>query len=814
MVAPLAVGELGRRLSVLANAVMKAGSGLPAAAVVRDVLRITSPLQRARLFAELCRRPTLFRDPQQPGTAAAQRFTLALIAQGHRLRAPRCSQCGREGLAKHHDGAGGKLCNPCVALVRAPVCVMCERIDHRYRTRDGAHYCARCWRTTPAGVEEQAALTALEARALQARRVAFITRSIAARCDAPPASIVRAVLTPVTSGRVLAVMVRELESNPDILTVNPALAGRSLQQVIRLLVGQGFRGLILPRCPRCGRNDVPLPLRSSSGGAHLCGACHRREHSSACEQCGRVLALRPQSDGRRLCAACDQRNPANHRVCSGCGRFGRVAVNKDTGPLCSQCYVPPSHTCDRCGDSAPIASRIGGRSHCLACYNQLRSRPAVCPGCGDLRLVAYWHVSRYVCAGCAEMPAHLACRRCRSESVRMNGALCSDCAQSEYVDKLLSGVDGRVIPALDPLRTVLLDDTRASVSTITWALRGRGSKTIAAMAKGDLPISATSLAGVTPEGVVTHLGSLFHAAGIIDASDLLIARYQLRVAAIMSEISGSYHVLTEQYVRWEILPRLRSFDITRDSTPVLRRETRRLKTIRDLYSFIEGHGHEFATVPQRVLDQFATQCSPADRGQLSPFLRWARGQGATRVRIQPHRANGIATATNDADRWRQVRALLEDEDLPLKVRVGGLLILLLGQQATRVVRLRLDDVRVKEGVVEIKLGEAPVALPRVAGELASRLRAERMDSRNTSEWLFVGASRGQHLYGSSLRAALRNAGVPVGAGRVSALLDLARTVPAPILADLLGLSAAAAASWSDAAARSWSDYPRIRTTTQ
>lgn len=791
---------------------MEAGSGLPAAVVVRDILRITSPLQRARLFAELRRRPTLFRDEQQPGTAAAQRFTLALIARGHGLRPPRCSRCGREGLAKHHDGAGGKLCNPCVSLVRAPVCVMCGRRDHRYRTRDGAHYCASCWWTTPAGVSERAALNALEARALQTRRVVFITRTVAARCDAPLTSIVRAVLTPVTSGRVLAVMVRELEAYPDILTVNPGLAGRSLQQVIRFLVGQGFQGLILPRCPRCGRNDVVLPLRSA--GVHLCGACHRREHSTACEQCGRVLALRPQSDGRRLCAACDQRNPANHRVCSGCGRFGRVAVNKDTGPLCGQCYVPPSHTCDRCGGSAPIASRIGGRSHCLRCYNQLRSRPAVCPGCGDLRLVAYWHVDRYVCAGCAEMPAHLACRRCRSESVRMNGVLCSDCAQSEYVDKLLSGVDGRVIPALEPLRTVLLDDTRASVSTITWALRGRGAKVIAAMARGDLPISAASLAAVTPEGVVTHLGSLFHAAGIIDASDLLIARYQLRVAAIMPEIPGSCRILTEQYVRWEILPRLRSFDTTRDSAPVLRRETRRLKTIRDLYSFIDASGHEFATVPQRVLDQFATRCSPADRGQLSPFLRWARGQGATRVRIQPHRTNGVAPATGDTDRWRHVRTLLADENLPLKVRVGGLLILLLGQQATRVVRLRLDDVRVHEDVVEITLGEDPVALPRVAGELISRLRAERMDSRNASEWLFVGASRGQHLYGSSLRSALRNAGVPVGAGRVSALLHLARTVPAPILADLLGLSATAAANWSEAAARSWSDYPRIRTTSQ
>jgi hypothetical protein len=45
-----------------------------------------------------------------------------------------------------------------------------------------------------------------------------------------------------------------------------------------------------------------------------------------------------------------------------------------------------------------------------------------------------------------------------------------------------------------------------------------------------------------------------------------------------------------------------------------------------------------------------------------------------------------------------------------------------------------------------------------------------------------------------------------GASRSAALFALAGQIPAPVLADLVGISTGKAAAWAKLAARDWSDY--------
>lgn len=49
--------------------------------------------------------------------------------------------------------------------------------------------------------------------------------------------------------------------------------------------------------------------------------------------------------------------------------------------------------------------------------------------------------------------------------------------------------------------------------------------------------------------------------------------------------------------------------------------------------------------------------------------------------------------------------------------------------------------------------------------------------------------------------------------RLTALYQLAAEIPAPLLADLLGISPASAETWSRLANRSWVDYPAMRQAT-
>ncbi|MDQ3648185.1 MAG: hypothetical protein M3433_06320 [Actinomycetota bacterium] len=66
---------------------------------------------------------------------------------------------------------------------------------------------------------------------------------------------------------------------------------------------------------------------------------------------------------------------------------------------------------------------------------------------------------------------------------------------------------------------------------------------------------------------------------------------------------------------------------------------------------------------------------------------------------------------------------------------------------------------------------------------------KRADADHAQRWLFPGLKAGEPTHPAHLAARLRQLGIPIRAGRRSALAALACRIPAPVLADLLGLSA-------------------------
>ncbi len=78
-------------------------------------------------------------------------------------------------------------------------------------------------------------------------------------------------------------------------------------------------------------------------------------------------------------------------------------------------------------------------------------------------------------------------------------------------------------------------------------------------------------------------------------------------------------------------------------------------------------------------------------------------------------------------------------------------------------------------------------------------------------WLFPGARVGSHLGSGSLTRLLNNkTGIFIRAARGAALSALAGDLPAPVLAELLGLSISAATGWVAVAAKDDADYLAAR----
>ena len=75
-----------------------------------------------------------------------------------------------------------------------------------------------------------------------------------------------------------------------------------------------------------------------------------------------------------------------------------------------------------------------------------------------------------------------------------------------------------------------------------------------------------------------------------------------------------------------------------------------------------------------------------------------------------------------------------------------------------------------------------------------------------ARWPFPGYNPGRARTPTALAKKLRQHGIRVSDRRPAALAHLAATMPAVVVADLLGISIHTATRWAELTGRTWSDY--------
>lgn len=137
--------------------------------------------------------------------------------------------------------------------------------------------------------------------------------------------------------------------------------------------------------------------------------------------------------------------------------------------------------------------------------------------------------------------------------------------------------------------------------------------------------------------------------------------------------------------------------------------------------------------------------------------------------------------------------------------------LVFAQPISRLVLLRTDDVMTVGATVTIRFGAEHAEIPEPLGALVLALKAQPRGLATTAvtgqaEWLFPGLMLGSALGSERMRLRLAALGIRGRAGRGSALLRLARELPAPFLADLLGIAESTADDWVRTAGGDWARY--------
>lgn len=636
----------------------------------------------------------------------------------------------------------------------------------------------------------------------------------------------------------------DLTRSPELLTGQGASGSPRVLALIEALVAHGARCVSRPACPFCHRS-VPLKFRRNR--SRCCRRCYDAARLRPCSSCGRQQSVATRTpDGQPLCGQCMRRDPLRHEVCVRCGRLA-VAVRHDEsgGAVCKRCWRPPMATCSVCGKHKPCARADSATPRCLSCQRIQNQAP--CSRCGRVRTV--WgrtNDGEPLCGSCGR-PSEpcLTCGRLRKVTGRTaNGqplcrtcyrkhpvsfrsctecgtvehlhhrGLCTRCAAPRQLRTALARPDGSVRPDLEPVITALARSQ--SYRLLVWLRDGGGRGLLAELAAGPGPLNHASLDDLPPSKALAHFRAILVAAGALPERDENLAQFEQWLdGALMGIEAVDDRRLLQSYATWFHLHRLRRRSARRPLTPnqihPIRHEIR--SAIR-LLAWLRARGTSLNSSSQSDIDQWLTSDQPG-RHTVGSFVAWAVEHGHAHAVVVPACPGGDdrgqALLPEVDQRWTLSKRLLHDSTLPTVDRVAGCLVLLYGQPCSCIVGLTTADVSHTAESMRLRLGSTPVDIREPLGTLLGELVRVRqghavVEHTDNSAWLIPGGRPGRPMSAHHLAHRLNRLGIPTRAARGSALMDLARRLPAIVVARLLGLHPNTATAWAQEAGNTRPSY--------
>jgi hypothetical protein len=474
--------------------------------------------------------------------------------------------------------------------------------------------------------------------------------------------------------------------------------------------------------------------------------------------------------------------------------------------------------CARCGQCYPggTDSWPEGRV-CKYCYLQARLRTGTCPDCGALTSLPGLNATEQpTCPGCSGIPAAFRCG-CGREVTAGERGRCWWCVLAELVTEVLGGPGGQVPAHLQPLADGLASMRRPQ-SGVVWLRRSGITRTIMQdLAHGRLPCSHAALDTAGTGRAVEYLRCLLVRYGVLPPRDRRLADFQRWAAAKLDSIGDAGHrQLLERFLRWYLLRHLRSGSTT--ATPLshglYQRAKQRLTVAATFLAWLARRGHQLGECTQHDLDSWFA-AGPSTRQHALTFLSWARRQRILRgIELPVINTEVGAPPPAPAVRLAAIRRLLLDDALALEDRIAGCLVVLYGQQASRIAALRISEVSCADAAIRLKLGADWLDVPEPVATLLRhhlRNRSNMTTAANpASPWLFPGQLAGEHRSYRRLIVILSRLGIPARASRLAAWHQLVRQAPPAVLADALGVSPDTATHHALLAGADWAAYASRR----
>ncbi len=273
---------------------------------------------------------------------------------------------------------------------------------------------------------------------------------------------------------------------------------------------------------------------------------------------------------------------------------------------------------------------------------------------------------------------------------------------------------------------------------------------------------------------------------------------------------GPDRALVRAYANWHLAPRLAlSVRAGKTGSAPAKYARSLLSEAIGLTCWLHAQELKLSDLRQDLTDEWISEGAGARR-RVRLFLAWlARTSSTATLHVAWHEVGEHVRPLGELERFEILRTLLHGEEIDARDRLAGSLLLLYAQPLTRTARLTISDLHETDRSVGITLARGVVALP----DPLARIALELHRGAGTSQWLFPGRNAGTHISPEQLLRRLARYGITGRSGRQGALLALAARLPAPILAERLGVHQARAAQWARAAGATYAEYAALRART-
>ena len=299
--------------------------------------------------------------------------------------------------------------------------------------------------------------------------------------------------------------------------------------------------------------------------------------------------------------------------------------------------------------------------------------------------------------------------------------------------------------------------------------------------------------------------------GVLEPRDEYSAKFALwHERAVLHIAAGADRAHVRAYATWHVAHQLarrvqRRGEVSYASLKYARSlVTEAIK----LVHWLHEQQLELADLRQDLVDEWVT-AGGTTRRRVRLFLAWLE-RASVIARLEVGWDDRVPTrpALDDDRRFAILRRLLHDRDVDLRDRFVGSVLLLYGKPITQIASLRTTAINVDaDGQTTLRLGRGEIPLPEPLDAIALALRDRQPERTGTGGWLLPGRYAGTHITADTLRVRLKRYGIgPSREGRHAALLALAARLPAPILAERIGIHQARAAQWVRLAGSTYAEY--------